>query len=254
MVRRSFTILELIVSVTVLGIVVMSIPNVLMVSSKANMTTGFVQEDVYKAYSYLNQITGTAWDETVIDVFDSTGTIASTIVDVSGGSGHSVNGDRQDTSAPTISLLRRGVVPYLGNDQYSPSMFRRAFSSDINFSTAVASLGMDTDDAGVPDDIDDFNGITKSVIKEIGYGYTHDTQISCNAFYVDDTGFTPLSSTVTTTLSLTALANSSGVKLIECTAQPSDTSLDAELRANQVVLRFFKANIGLKPVPKFKQI
>ena len=139
--RPAIAMIELIFALVIMGIVMMSAP-MLIGTATSSTYVALQQEGINEAASRVNMIMGYAWDEndTNVSFVPPILTVTAGHVDLNEIMGLTPTGRRIGT--PLLSqrtfLLSSGADP------------------DLNAST----LGADANDAGTPDDIDDFGGTT----------------------------------------------------------------------------------------------
>ena len=225
--RPAIAMIELIFSIVIMGIVLMSAP---MLISTATQSTyvALQQEGINEAASRVNMIMGYAWDE------NNTNTdYVPPILHVTAG--------HADLNVSGTTARRQGT----------PSQSQRTYiASDANTSNFFASpLGPDGGDA---DDVDDFIGdINLTNIQDAAVDYTEKETININTAvaYANDTpnagGYnqqtitlTPFNADGTTN----AAVGSSNIKTITVTL--TSTHADTEAFAKNIVLRAFSCNIG----------
>jgi len=218
--RPAIAMIELIFSIVIMGIVMMSAP--LLISTATQSTyVALQQEGINEAASRVNMIMGYAWDENNTD-----DRYLSPIL-------HVTSGSTDLDMAGTISARRAGT----------PMQSQRTFIlSDANNSNFNAStLGSD---GGDMDDIDDFIGnISLTEIETAAVDYVEKTTVNINTAvtYVSDSVTGGYSQSIITYTPFTAGSATTNVKSITVTLT-STTGTD-ELEKT-IILRAFSSNIG----------
>ncbi len=226
--RPAIAMIELIFSIVIMGIVLMSAP---MLISTATQSTyvALQQEGINEAASRVNMIMGYAWDE------NNTNTdYVPSILHVTHG--------HPDLNVSGTTARRQGT----------PSQSKRTYiASDADFSNFFASgLGKDGGDA---DDIDDFIGDTfLTLIQAANVNYTETDTVKINTAiaYANDApsssgGYNKKTITLTPFKadgSTNTVGGSSNIKTITVTL--TSTHADKEAFAKNIVLRAFSCNIG----------
>lgn len=136
MVRRyAFTMIELIFAIVVISIAVISLPMMIQTSTKG-IEGNLVQEAIFASSAKLNEIISYPWDDNSMQ----SGSIFSRVIWTS------ANDCNQSTK------LRSGHI--------MQQQHRRCLDSNFSIIQPTAVLGMEVNDAGVYDDIDDFNNVS----------------------------------------------------------------------------------------------
>jgi prepilin-type N-terminal cleavage/methylation domain-containing protein len=209
MVKKAFTLIELILAIVIIGVVFIGVPALMQSNSKA-LESSIKQENVYQITTKLWQIISYRWDENsnlnVLNVANGDSKLDRTSADSSYGQGH-------------LSLPKH-----------------RKFESNTSL-YASASLGNDTGETneGLYDDIDDFKTSTAISVLESNvksaYGYKTDApDVTINVSYISDT-FSVASSIATFDFSTTSVANSTNIKMVE-------------VNSTNIKLRAYSSNIG----------
>jgi hypothetical protein len=221
--RKAVAMIELIFAIVVIGIALLAVPNLITVSTNS----GFVvlqQESINEAATKANSILSYHWDEQ-----DTDPRFIDPILKVT--KSFSVDLEENGTS---------GKRP--GTPINSYRSFIRADGARLN---ASAFLGMDANDSGVKDDMDDFNGESVSLVQVQGATDDYIDQkvvINTTVSYIKDAfgdfrsklitfnpDFTPFTAGTTNIKSIkVTLTSQSGVKELEKT----------------IVLHAFGCNIG----------
>ncbi len=154
--REGFTLLELIFSMVIIAIAFTVLPKMLQMAAKVSKQS-VKEEAIYSAVALLGLVKSTAWDE-------------------------------QNTKKDDILLVSSD-----GDAAYSCSDYRvGSFIGSRNCKNALSassSLGMDGDDGGVADDMDDFIGevnTTGSAVRKytisVGVDYVEDISLNGTQF------------------------------------------------------------------------
>ncbi len=211
---------ELVISIVVIGIAFMSIPLILTETSKS-VETSIRQEAVMAGLTQMVNVMSYRWDERQTD--------------------ESINGSYAkvlDTSSLTELECsdeaegRRRIGHFVGQE-------RRKCYNTVREATPVVDLGSD---GGDMDDIDDISGtgalLSGGAATTLSDDYKKDYNSTITVIYVDDnisnTDFTP--TFITGSISTEAKANPTNIKMIETKIVSDDDT--------QVVLRAFAANVG----------
>jgi len=163
--RRAFSLLELIVSIVVLGIALLAMPMVLRTTTE--MVPEILKvEAVNQAYILNRNIATYFWDENDPDDHN-----ISHLLDTNG-----VDDDEFDRYPDATSIYRRGRFAN-----------GRRFFDNPTYPTRKADLGpeSDEDDIAKYDDIDDFHNFSYTVSKQQG-DYLLDMKVVSKIFYIDD--------------------------------------------------------------------
>ena len=221
--RPAIAMIELIFAIVIMGIVLMSAPQ--LISTAAN--SGYVtiqQESINEASSQVNMLLGYYWDESLTDE-----TFAPSVLNVSAGNA--------DLDQNTTTGLRKGT----------PSFSQRSFIRyDNSEASASTSLGSDSNDS---DDLDDFVGDTNLAavsVSSTDYIETDTIKINTAVTYMPDspTGGSYLpngSNFITFNFSSTDAGSSTNIKRITVTL--SNPTGPSELNKS-IVLNAFSCNIG----------
>jgi type II secretory pathway pseudopilin PulG len=163
--KSSFTLIELVIAIIVVGITVTSIPMLLSTVSN-NMSTNLKSNSFFNAYSTLSLIESMDWDEN-----NTKGDNYYKVLTADGG----------DTE---LKCIRKGTVQ-LDNQS-------GADCDDNKTSTIGIDDGEDADDSSTFDDVDDFNGYENDDLAsynfKVGVKYVQDNAnySDKNIFYNDD--------------------------------------------------------------------
>ncbi len=210
--RKAIAMIELIFALVVMGIVLMSIPNLILQASKSGYAT-IQQESIAAVASDLSLILSREWDE--IGTNDSAG---SPIL---------------DTGSSTTSLQTR------------PGAHSRTFATGVGGGHLSASaIGSD---AGDLDDIDDINGTTGALTLMDGTQDLVDINVSITTevSYIGDapdSGTWDNSNSVTFHLPHASATTTTSIKYITITLTTSNTA--EEMRDKEIKLHAFATNIG----------
>jgi len=217
MVRKGFTIIELIVAIVVIGIALMSVPLLLSQASKSDEFS-LNQEAILAGSTKIGDILTYPWDDKLVSE-----TNVKHILDVT-------NGDSELDRYPDNNHTRRK-----GNFKTN---FRRKFDANTTYaSTTLGRIG-DTNTTAY-NDIDDFNG-NSEIINGGGTGdYLMDLNLTTKVFYISDDANYSSSPTLNFGDLNTSLATpTTNLKMIE---------VKVANKANHqtiTTLRAFSANIG----------
>lgn len=228
--RPAIAMLELIFAIVIMGIILMSAPQLISTAAKSGYVA-IQQEAINEAASQVNMIMGYHWDESSADEL-----YLDPILGVSSG----------DTDLEEAGITGRR----LGTPKESYRTFIRADGiDDLNASTIGTS---DPGETGVydEDDIDDFNGDTSLVeIEDAGLvDYVEDTttiNINTTVRYISDTAnYSTNTLTFSPDLNIssgtTSSASSTNIKRITV----SLTSSGPEELDKKIILHGFSCNIG----------
>lgn len=213
--QGAFTLIELIISITIMGIVLLSLPP-LFSSTSENIEEVLKAEALNMGYTRNENIISYYWDEHSYDKNEKRNFILDT------------QGDSElDRYPNSLSVYRRTAAPYTG---------RRKFFPNVTNTTFYNQLGTDTNESDITkyDDIDDFDGYTQIIHKNRG-DYVIDFQLTSHIYYIDDaTDYSQ--QIVSITITPTAINRSSSIKMIETKADVGGDTI--------MVLRNFTCNIG----------
>ena len=229
--KRGIALLELIFSMIIIAITLISVPNLIKSTSKASQEV-ITQESISNAASYAAMIMSTFWDENSTDP-----KYANPILYVK----------KENPSLKELNVS--GVL--LGRRVGAPITTPRRFKNNLAGKRLTAStlLGSETDD-GEPDDIDDYNGRSVTLANpqptSIDSGDYKDTlvQLSTTVNYINDSansGYDKQVVLFNNPFDPTKVeTQSTNIKLITLRlTSPNDTN-------KQIVLRAFSCNIGSK--------
>ncbi len=227
--------IELIFAIVVIGIALMSAPNLIRTSTKSGYVA-IQQEAINEAASHLNMVIGYHWDEN-----DTDDRYLDPILHVS-------NGDWQ--------LDENKSIGYSGRRYGTPTRGARTFiRADGNDSLTASSLGLDAGETrGDEDDIDDFDGSSYSLEQVVNAtaDYVEKSTVTINTTvryypdipdagtYINPNAATPRTLEFDFNDSISA-APTTNIKKIEVTL--ISTSGVSELQKN-IKLRAFSCNIG----------
>ncbi|WP_201353898.1 type II secretion system protein [Hydrogenimonas urashimensis] len=222
--RRGFSFIELLVSIVVIGIVFMSVPLILMETERSSAFST-QQEGIMAGVTSLVNILGYRWDET--DTNQTLNGGFAKVCDVTQGAA-----DLNRTSG--TSNRRKGHF----KGEYRRKFFDYTYLNDptvSTFATLPASLGADSDDGGLADDIDDFSNssttLTGGGIRDYKFDYTIGTKV----YYVTDNFGYDVNTTLNADISNTNINQMTNIKMIETTVT-SDEGV--------IKLYAFSSNIG----------
>ena len=234
--RPAIAMIELIFAIVVMGIVMMSAPQLLSTASKSGYVA-IQQEGINEAATQVNMILDYAWDEN--DTNASLGTVLFV-----------TNGDAElnATLNPNGSLARRAGTP-----PESERIFKG--TGNLAFNASIISNSDNGDDPGEDvnnsidrDDIDDFNGTSVNLVLDDATGASDyiekgaQINIARTVSYMDDNA--SYNSPAGGTLNFNPFNNKAGttnIKHIQVTL--TSTSRVAEL-AKTITLHAFSCNIG----------
>jgi len=216
MVRKGFTIIELIVAIVVIGIALMSVPLLLSQASKSDEFS-LNQEAILAGSTKIGDILTYPWDDKLVSE-----TNVKHILDVT-------NGDSELDRYPNNHTRR------IGNFKTN---FRRKFDANTTYASATLGRAGDTNTTAY-NDIDDFNG-NSEIINGGGTGdYLMDLNLTTKVFYISDDANYSSSPTLNFGDLNTSLATpTTNLKMIE---------VKVANKANHqtiTTLRAFSANIG----------
>ncbi len=165
MVRRSgFTLMELIITIVLLGIIFSAIPMILTQNQKAS-NQALSQEAIYAGVTKMSQLLTYHWDEHSIKDDPNLAIVYAKVLDAN------LSGDHE---------LSRHTKRYrIGHFEGSS---RRSFFPSPTYAVAFADLGKDAPET-LPDDIDDFIANNQDLIaidNEHGYKQTYLVDVSVN--------------------------------------------------------------------------
>jgi prepilin-type N-terminal cleavage/methylation domain-containing protein len=204
--KYAFTMIELIFAIVVIAITVISLPMMIQATSKG-IENNLAQEAIFASSAKINEIMTYPWDENSMP----SASIYSRVVWTS------ANDCNQTTK------LRPGHI--------YQQLHRRCLDNNFSVIQPSAVLGMEINDVGVYDDIDDFNNVSTGIfIDNTGAGiitsaegykapYRMDINISYSAFG-------------------TTTAASKNMKRVDITIINSDTNITT------TKLHTYSANIG----------
>ena len=230
--KKGIALLELIFSMVIIAITLISVPNLIKSTSTASKEV-ITQESISNAASYAAMIMSTFWDENCTDP-----KYANPILYVK----------KQD---PDLQEYISGGV-LVGRRVGSPITTSRRFKNDLTGKRLTAStlLGTEASD-GEPDDIDDYNGKSlKLTVQEpttITNGDYKDLliQIDTTVVYINDSadsGYDKQTVQFNNPFDSTKIeTESTNIKMI--TLKLSSPKNDP---SKQIVLRAFSCNIGSK--------
>ena len=228
--RPAIAMLELIFAIVIMGIILMSAPQLISTAAKS----GFVaiqQEAINEAASRVNMIMGYHWDENSADetVLDPILQTQSPVTDLA------------ESTFPDGNKTGRRV----GTPLESYRSFVRPDGSRLT-ATAAGGLGND----GLENDIDDFIGIIGLNLAGTGTGtnyieknVTIDTAVAYIADDTDNPGYNPAGNTITFDADFTQVSGTTtNIKRISTTLT-SDAASPDELE-KKIILHAFSCNIG----------
>jgi len=229
--RPAIAMIELIFAIMVMGIVMMSVPQLLTTATDSSYVA-IQQEGISEAATQVNIIMGYEWDEN--NTIDGHTTVLNT----------NGNNDLKGVIAPPLTPKRRAGTPIR-----SQRHFISYDGSEFN-ATSVALLGADGGDL---DDMDDFTGTTNLLEVEVAAGNSDylekqaSISIARTVTYMSDAvaAGTYNDPTADNSLNFTPVfatnANTSNIKRIQVTL--TSTSGVDELNKT-IMLNAFSCNIG----------
>ena len=144
--------IELIFALVIMGIVLMSAPNLIATAQKSGINT-IQQEGIALATSQINMVLSRFWDEANTGINDQI-TILQTTTD-----GVENQNGLEPIAAPNINEGLRAGTPY--------SKFSRSYldtmANPIRVATANNNMGTDANDAGIEDDMDDYENTVSTL-------------------------------------------------------------------------------------------
>ena len=216
--RPAIAMIELVFAITIMGIALMAVPNLLTISSKSGFVT-LQQEAINEASAHISAIMTYAWDEN-----DTNESFLPPILKVSNGDSElDEDGDSGKRAGTPIESYRKFITS-------------GGFRLD-----ASATLGKDGDDTE-NDDIDDFNGESTGliVVQESNSDYVDkNVTMTTTVEYMDDTA--NYDSNSFTFNPFNTKSGTTNIKQI--TVRLTSDSGVSEL-SKDIVLRAFSCNIG----------
>lgn len=180
MVRAGFSFIELLVSIVVIGIVFMSVP-LLLTESERSYAFSVQQEGVMAGVTSLVNILGHRWDEA--DTNQTLNGGFAKVCDVTGGA---TALDRTTNAFGVLTNRRIGHFKGEYRRKFFDYTYYDAATPGPTFATQPTALGPDSDDGGIQDDIDDFNGLNYTItgggIRDYKYSY----DINTSVYYISD--------------------------------------------------------------------
>lgn len=228
--RSGISMIELVISIVVMGIVVASVPLVLNQVNE-NDTHALQQEAIMSAKTKIANVLAYDWDE---NSYQNTGARKAYIVRVSAQGDSELN----TTKAFGARTVRVGNALAPGSREFNTTAT----------ATAVASLGQE---GTVFDDVDDFHGQTSALVQgninapfsDAGnLDYLFDLNLTTTVNYANDSATYSSRVLNNFTFNPAATANTTNIKVINVTVQGAQ---------QDIVLRAFTSNIGeIKPLDK----
>ena len=145
--RPAIAMIELIFAIVVMGIVMLSVPQLLNTASNSGYVA-IQQEAINEASTQVNIIMGYDWDE-------------NNTKNASEGILLTTNGDTELNATQGPPFLRRAGTP---------AVSYRTFTITAGHTFNASTIGQDANDSGDMDDIDDFSGITRTLFFEENSG------------------------------------------------------------------------------------
>jgi competence protein ComGC len=216
----AFTMIELIFAIVIIGLVMITIPTIL-VSNARHVETNLLQEAILIAATKMGQNMSYPWDENSRD--STVGVLAKTeVLRVTNGAAQ-LDRDNSDFRVGHFSdvALHRRMTP---------------LSNERNASGALGFEG------GFIDDIDDIQGIAFPALTPSGGGYKDTYTITGFATYVDDgqnVGLDYNDQNLSFDFSTAAVPASTNIKMIEIRVDANETTANPDM-----LFRSFSSNIG----------
>ncbi len=225
--RPAIAMIELIFAIVVMGIILMSAPQLISTATKSGYVA-IQQEAINEAASRINMIMGYHWDENSADetVLDPILQTASPVADLAESTYTDGNGTGRRVGTPLES-------------------YRSFVRPDGSRLTATAAGGLGND--GLENDIDDFIGIIGLNLAGTGTGTNYiekNVTIATAVFYIsDNTNYNPAGNTINFNADFTQQsATTTNIKRISTTLT-SDAASPDELDKT-IILHAFSCNIG----------
>jgi len=223
--RRAIALIELIFAIVIIGITLLTVPNLLNTTTKATVNA-ITQEAISNGASHLEMILSQYWDENSINNDNP-------ILYVN--NGDSELEEAKDSNGNALSLR-------VGSNKESPRRFKLDSSGNKIYATSASLLGLESNDTQ-PDDIDDFAKTSYTLVKndeatvDIGEYKDKTIKISTSVYYISDsTNYS--TSTVTYNNPLNnPNAQSTNIKAIKVTITSTNDN-------KFIVLNGFSCNIG----------
>ncbi len=215
MVKKGFTFIELIVAIVVIGIALMSVPLLLSQSSRSDEFS-INQEAILAATTKIGDILTYPWNDTnssgILHVFDVT------------------HGDSQ-----LIRHNNRRIGHF--KEKYRRKFYNNSDSIEHN---ASITLGLESHDHGVFNDIDDFNDANFSVANGGLGDYIQELNLSVRVFYIrnNDVNYSQSPTLNFGELNTTSHTPSTNIKMVEVNVS------DGHTNKTITTLKAFSCNIG----------
>ncbi len=220
--HRGFTLIELIFSLFVISIVLLTLPNLFTQSTKA-IEEIIKSEAVNEALTQNLNIFSYFWDENSVDENN-----ISFILDT--------QGDSELARYPDSSSRYRRT--------YNPYPYHRIFFANKTDATSPSNLGAESGETSADDyeDVDDFNNVTNMIVKQYE-DYIIDRNLSHRVYYIDDSADYS-QETISLTIKPLPKNRTTNIKMIETRVQ--------DPKSNQliVVLRSFCCNVGMSSIER----
>ncbi len=227
--RSAIALLELIFSIVIIAITLISVPNLIKTTSNASKEV-ITQESVSNASSYANMIMSSFWDENCSDP-----KYENPILYV-----QKEDANLKELNSSGILLGRR-----IGSAQTTPRRFRNDLSG--NRLSASDTLQKEASD-GEPDDVDDFNNRSVNLVQReatsVAAGEYKDISVALASTvnYINDkadNGYNKQTVTFNNPFDSTKIeTQSTNIKLITVTLKSTNDP------SKKIVLRAFSCNIG----------
>ncbi len=235
--RKGIALIELIFAMVVIAITLLAVPNLLSQTTKASNQV-VTQESVSTAASEINMIMSLFWDENATDPKYNNPVL------VVGSS----NPDLVEANT-TISGIAYFLARRAGSPRSTPRRYAVNISGNKLTATPPANLGIDSNDAGEMDDVDDYNRASSQLQNFANAtainGDYKDTSIDMNTtvYYISDNPAPPTYNSNTLTFNNPfnnpIVANSTNIKAIEVKLTSGNNK-----DLGTVILKAFSCNIG----------
>lgn len=212
MVRKAFTLIELIFALVIMGVVFLTLPMIL-INNSSNLERNLMQEAIFASSTKMGQILTYHWDE---NSASNVGSIAtSNVLETSGDS---------ELGRSGTSYFRKG---HIQQDSHRRMDFN---SSTTKSSSTIGIEGLD--------DIDDFSGTYSTDLTGSVNGYKKDYNITTTVTYVSDAALYSATNMTDFDFTTATAPGTTNLKMIEITTyEIGKTSPILKLRA-------YSANIG----------
>ena len=223
-VHKAIAMIELIFAIVIIGITLLSVPNLIYQASESGYTT-IQQESIAAAASDLSLILSREWDEAGTTDEFHTPILTTT------------------ASASSLGTLQPG--PYTNARPGARS--RDLYTGIGGPYPASPIVGADPDDAGNIDDIDDTHGITGGKVTLIDGGrdlIDINISIATNVDYISDTAASGDWDETTVTFNFPTVPAGGTSNIKKITIELTTTSTADEIADKKIVFNAFSSNIG----------